>query len=180
MSKDTPYTMRDYLDVLRRRWIVIATLFPAAVSLGIYLAYTLPPLYRSSATIMLEPSSIPEEILRSTVTAYADQQLDLVRRRVLTTDNLRTLVMELDPYPDRGDLSISGKAQLISEDTLIERVDPITLEPLTESNAFSIHYVNPDPDMARAVTERLADMFLAHNRLTRTEQATATKEYFET
>jgi polysaccharide chain length determinant protein (PEP-CTERM system associated) len=179
MSKDTPYTMRDYLDVLRRRWVVIATLFPASILLGVYLAYALPPLYRSSATIMLEPSSIPEDILRSTVTAYADQQLDLVRRRVLTTDNLTTLVDDLDPYPNRRDLSVTGKAQLISDDTLVERVDPITLEPLTESNAFSIHYVNPDPQLAKHVTEHLADMFLSHNRASRTEQATATKEYFQ-
>src|SRR5690606_32890301 len=84
------------------------------------------------------------------------------------------------PYPDRNDLSVSGKAQLISEDTLIERVDPITLEPLTESNAFSIHYVNPNPEIAKAVTEHIAEMFLSHNRLTRTEQATSNKEYFET
>ena len=63
----------------------LLTIIPAALLLAVYLAYALPPSYRSSATILLEPSSIPTELVQTTVTSYADQQIELVSRRVLTT-----------------------------------------------------------------------------------------------
>lgn len=111
--------------------------------------------------------------------AYADQQLERVRRRVLTIENLALLTEEIDAYPDRTDLSANGKTRLIAENTETERVDPITLDPLPESNAFSIHYYNPDPDLAKQVTSRLADMFLSYNRETRTQQATETYKFLQ-
>ena len=49
------------------------------------IAFTLPTLYRSSATILLEPSSIPADMVRTTVTSYADLQIDLVRRAALSS-----------------------------------------------------------------------------------------------
>ena len=163
-TQETPSSLGDYLGVLRRRRIYLLTILPAALLLAVYLAYALPAIYRSSATILLEPSSIPTELVQTTVTSYADQQIELVSRRVLTPENLEPLVKEVDPYPDQPELSARDKALQIVEDTVVERVDPITLEVLKESNAFSIHYHNADPERAAAVAERIADLFLGYNR----------------
>ena len=73
-------------------------------------------------------------MIRTTVTAYADEQIERVQRSVLTTDNLMVLAEELDPYPEETELSVRAKAQLIRQNTDTERVDPITLEPLPESS----------------------------------------------
>jgi polysaccharide chain length determinant protein (PEP-CTERM system associated) len=113
------------------------------------------------------------------VKAYADEQLELVRRYVLTTENLEKLTAELDPYPDLPNLDAHDKARLISENTTTERVDPVTLQQVPESNAFTIDYYNPRADLAMQVTQRLADMFLSFNRETRTAQATATAEFLK-
>ena len=53
---------------------------------------------------MLELSSIPKELIHTTVEAVANQEVELVRRRVMTIDNLETLMKEIDPYPNRPDL----------------------------------------------------------------------------
>jgi polysaccharide chain length determinant protein (PEP-CTERM system associated) len=180
MANDRPNTLGDLIDVARRRWIYLVTVFPAAVLVAVYLAFTLPPIYRSSATIILESSSIPQELIRTTVTAYADQQLERVRRSVLTLDNLQLLVEEIDPYPEAGELSARDKARLVSQNTETERVDPITLEPLPESDAFTIYYYSSDPVIATEVTGRLAEMFLSYNRETRTQQAVETYNFLQT
>lgn len=168
------YTIGDYISLFRRRWIYPAVVLPAVLLLSVFLAFALPPSYRSTGTILLEPSSIPSEIVQSTVTSYADEQIEIVRQRVMTTDRLRQLVTEMDPYPELGDISAAAKASQIAQDTEIERVDPVTLEPLEESSAFSIHYHNPDPVMAQKVGRELVELFLSYNRQTRTERATAT------
>lgn len=165
--------MADYVGILRRRRIYLLTVAPAVLLLSVYLAYALTPSYRSSATILLEASSIPTELVQGTVSSYADQQIELVSRRVLIPENLEPVVAEIDPNPSEKDLSSRDKARQIIADTVIERVDPITLEVLAESNAFSIHYQNEDPQIAARITQRISDLFLDYNRRTRSERADA-------
>jgi hypothetical protein len=167
-ASDSPSTLNDYLAVLRRRRWYLLTIIPAALLLSIYLAYALEPSYRASATILLEPSSIPTQIVQTTVMSYAEQQIEIVQRLVMTTDRLEELVKEIDPYPDDTEMTVRDKARGIRQDTLFERVDPITLEVLTTSNAFSIHYHNADPERAAQI---------AHNRKARGALAAETYDF---
>jgi polysaccharide chain length determinant protein (PEP-CTERM system associated) len=179
-TPDTPNALRDYANILHRRRIYLLTVIPAAILLAAYLAFALTPSYRSTATILLEASSIPAELVQTTVTSYADQQIELVSRRVLLPENLEPIVNELDPYPESPELTARQKARQIVADTIIERVDPITLEVLPESNAFSIHYHNSDPERAAAVAQKISNLFLDYNRRTRSERATATYDFLLT
>jgi polysaccharide chain length determinant protein (PEP-CTERM system associated) len=97
----------------------------------------------------------------------------------MTTDALAELVEEHDPYPQETDLSNRAKARMILDNTTIEKVDPITLEPMADSMAFSISYLNPDPDIAADYAERIVFMFLDYNRATRTERASETYAFLE-
>jgi polysaccharide biosynthesis transport protein len=163
-------TLGTYAAVLRRRWLILVTIFPSAILVAVFLAYTLPATYRSSATILLEPSSISPELIRTTVISYADQQIEVVQRMVMTPERLEEVVEQIDPYP-RLNESSRVKAGMIIADTSLEKVDPVTLEPAVESAAFSIYYVNPDPQIAKAITARIAQLFLDYNTATRTAQA---------
>ena len=169
MAEQKPYTLGDYFAVLRRRWVYPAVFLPGGILVALYLAFTLTPTYQSSATLMLELSSIPKELIKTSVEAAANQEVELVRRRVMSTENLEALTKEIDPYPNRPDLdSPRAKARQISADTEVERVDPVTLKPLLLSNAFSIYYNNESPEIAQAVTDKLAELFLKSNRDERT------------
>jgi polysaccharide chain length determinant protein (PEP-CTERM system associated) len=174
---DTSRTLADYLGILRRRRIYILTVLPAALLLAVWIAYVLTPNYRASATILLEPSSIPAELVQTTVADYADQQIELVQRQLMQPEQLEALVREQNPYPDMPELTPRELAQQVASDTTIERVDPITLAVLKASNAFSIHYHNPDPERAAAIAQRIADLFLAHNRQSRSDRASENYEF---
>ena len=181
MAAETPpYSLTDYLDVVRRRWIYLAALLPAAILIAVYLAFALPPMYLASGTILLEQAYVPQDMVRTTVTMYADQQIELVQRRVMTIENLITLVGDFDPYPDDHDLSDRARALQVSENTRIEKVDPVTLEPLVQSSAFTLHYYNPDAEIAVNIANRLVELFLAYNRTTRTERASETYRFLQT
>jgi len=178
MAVETPpYTLGDYFDVVRRRWRYVAVVLPTALLLSVYLAFVLPPMYLSSGTILLEQATVPDDLVRTTVTTYANQQIELVHRRVMTVDNLASLVGESDPYPNERVISDRAKARLILENTSLEKVDPLTLEPLLESPAFSVHYYNPDPEIAVEIANKLVGLFLSYNRVTRTERASRTYRF---
>jgi succinoglycan biosynthesis transport protein ExoP len=167
----SPSSIGDYFAALRRRYIYFATVLPLALFVCVVAAFAIHPLYQATATIMLEPSSVPKDIIESTVISYSDQQVEIVQGRVLTVAGLAPVLKQIDPYPQDKTLSGAQKAQRILEDTSIERVDPVTLKPQAESNAFSLHYNNPDPEIAAAVTNRLAQLFLSYNQVRRSEAA---------
>jgi polysaccharide chain length determinant protein (PEP-CTERM system associated) len=176
----------DYRDLLRRRWKYPALIFPTSILIATFIAFYIPVSYRASGTIMLLPSSIPTDMVSSTVRRLEDvpystaqQELELVREKVMTADKLRELVRELDPYPGQPNLGLEAKAERVAENTSVERVDPITLKPLDESTAFSVYYDNPHPKIAAAVAAKLVNLYLTYNRETRTEQAAAAYEFLQ-
>jgi polysaccharide chain length determinant protein (PEP-CTERM system associated) len=169
----------SYTAILRRRWPYLVTIIPAVTLLATFLAFALPPKFRSSATILLEPSSIPPELVKTTVVSYADQQIELVQRTVMTVDRLEAVVRKVDPYPERSDLQPRDKALAIINDTTLEKVDPVTLKPMLVSSAFSVHYTNADPRRAAAVAAEIAQLFLTHNRETRVAAAKQAYEFLE-
>ena len=91
-TNDAPGTLGDYIAVLKRRRLLLLIILPASLLLAVFIAFVLPATYRSSATILLEESSIPKELVKTSVTQYADQQIELVQRRVLTADNIEPIV----------------------------------------------------------------------------------------
>jgi uncharacterized protein involved in exopolysaccharide biosynthesis len=169
-SAQTP-ALGNYLAILRRRFIYVATILPAAVFLCVVAAFGIRPEYQSSAVIMLEPSSVPKDIIESTVLSYSDQQIEIVQGRVMMIEGLQRIVQEIDPYPDQVTWTAAQKAQRLLEDTSLEKVDPVSMKPQAESNAFSLHYENPNPAIAVAIDQRLAQLFLTYNQIRRTEAA---------
>jgi polysaccharide biosynthesis transport protein len=177
------HSLGDYAKMVRRRWVYFATILPGIVLASILIAYVLPPSYRANAVVMLQGSSIPKDMVSTTAKdvedAYgtAQQELELVRRRVMDPEELLPLVQAVDPYPNRRDLTLIAKAQLVSQATTFERVDPITGKAADASAAFAIHYENPDPVLAKKVARQITDLFLTYNRRTRVEQATAAYQF---
>jgi polysaccharide biosynthesis transport protein len=161
----------DFLGVLRRRYIYLATILPGILFLCVVAAFAIHPRYQASSTILLEPSSVPKDIIETTVISYSDQQIEIVQGRVMTVESLLPIVQEIDPYPMLKELSPAEKAQRILDDSSVERVDPVTFKPQAESNAFSLLYNNRDPAIAKEIDSRLAKLFLSYNQVRRTEAA---------
>jgi polysaccharide chain length determinant protein (PEP-CTERM system associated) len=126
---------------------------------------------------MLERSSLPEKMVPTIAGQLqsadfdASEKLELLRRRVMTSDRLIDIVQTADPYPEETTMDVKQKAARLVTDTSVEAVDPITLDPREYSTAFSIYYENSNRARAQAVGERLVELFVAFNRRVRAEQA---------
>ena len=93
-------TPGDYLAILKRRkWqlIVPAVLF---ATIAVVVAQTLPAVYRSTATILIEQQEIPLDLIRTTVTSFADQRIQVISQRVLTTKNLGAIIKKHGLYSE--------------------------------------------------------------------------------
>ena len=62
------------------------------------LALAWPPTYRSTGTILIEQQEIPTDLVRSTVTSYADERVQIISQRVMTTQNLLEIIRRYELY----------------------------------------------------------------------------------
>jgi uncharacterized protein involved in exopolysaccharide biosynthesis len=59
--------------------------FGVVLMLALLLAAFWPATYRSTGTILIEQQEIPEDFVRSAVSSYADQRVQVISQRVMTS-----------------------------------------------------------------------------------------------
>lgn len=177
-------TVRDALEFLRRRlWLCVAVAL-AIISAAVLLAFRLPPVYLSQATILIEQPAIPEDFVQSMISSYVDEQIQVVAQRVYTPDSVMAIVDELDMYRE--------ERQIESEASIVELfVSSVYLESLSaevtddrgrssdSTFAFIVGFHHSDPATAQRVTSILAERFLEENLSSRKERAAVTTTFLE-
>lgn len=160
-------TLDDYLAILRRRkWqLVIPALILSVVAA--LAALLLPPIYRSTATILIEQQEIPADLVRSTVTGYADQRIQVISQRVMTTENLTKIIQRHGLYPElRAQRSMNAAVEAMRSVIKIEMISaelgggPRDQRPTI---AFSLSYDSVSPVLAQAVANDLVSLYLNEN-----------------
>src|SRR5271166_884595 len=96
----TQDALREKVRGYLRRWYVFAGVAGIALLTTTLLAVLLPPTYKSTATILIEQQEIPQDLVRSAISSYADQRIQVISQRVMTTQNLMKLIERYDLYPD--------------------------------------------------------------------------------
>lgn len=176
---ETPVFGSDDLLVIlkRRKWCLV---LPFAIILTsiVILALALPPIYKSTSTILIEQQDIPVEFVKATISTYADQQLQIINQRIMSTTRLLDIINRFGLYPDqRGkepvEETISRLRNDINLDPIsIDVVDPKTGRPMTATIAFTLSYEGKnDPQKVYQIANVLASLFLEENVRTREQQA---------
>lgn len=168
----------DYLAVLKRRkWsMVLPALIVMLISAAV--ALLLPPVYKSVSTILIEEQEIPANFVMSTVTSYAEQRLQSIHQRIMSTSRLLEIITRLDLYKDLREKAtteevIDKMREDISLDYIsAEVVDRKTGRPATATIAFTLSYEAKDnPATVQKVANILASLFLEENLQVRERQA---------
>jgi polysaccharide biosynthesis transport protein len=170
-------TLRDYLAAAARRRGVI--LWTAAISIAatLSLALLLPASYRSTATILIEQQELPADLVRSTVTSYADQRVQVISQRVMTTQTLLGIIDRYALYPkqrkkDSREALISRMREDIALNMIsADVIDPRSGMPREATIAFSLSYTSRSPAQAARVANELTTLYLNENLTSRTRLA---------
>lgn len=180
-SSDIAY----YLDVMKRRKLQF--ILPGAIVFLIIVAvaFLLPPVYKSSATILIEDQEIPQELVQTTVTGFVEERLQSITQVVLSHGNLLNIIKEFDLYPD-----LVGK--YTTEEIISNMRDDILMEPITAdvtnqysgrpgsaTIAFVLSYEGRTPQKVAQVANVLTSLYLKENLKEREEKAKSTFNFLE-
>jgi uncharacterized protein involved in exopolysaccharide biosynthesis len=176
LEKEGP-SLADLIEIVRRRARVIGITFAVAFIATCVLAMAWPPTFRSTGTILIEQQEIPTDLVRSTVSSYADERVQMISQRVMTTQNLLDIIRRYGLYESlqkresrenvidrmRDDIQF----RMISADV----VDPRTGTPRRATIAFTVSYDNASPDLAVKVANEITSLYLNENLSSRSRLA---------
>lgn len=170
-------SLPEYLAIARRRLRPMAIALAVGLLTAAALAILLPPEYRSTATILIEQQELPTDLVQSTVTSFADERVQTISQRVMTTETLLGIIRRYDLYPKersretrdeiinqmRHDIGV----KMISADV----IDPRSGQPTQASIAFTVSFTDRSAEEAAKVANELTTLFLNDNVETRTQLA---------
>jgi polysaccharide chain length determinant protein (PEP-CTERM system associated) len=183
MEEEELLGIGDYIAILKRRKMQLIVPAVIILLLSIGLAVGLPSIYRAEATILIEQQEIPSELVRSTVTSYAGERIQVISQRVMTTENLGKIINEYGLYTDeRNETSITLLVEGLTEDIELKMIsadviDPRSGRPTTATIAFTLAYSNKDPRIAQKITNELVSLYLDENLRQRTQSALETSSF---
>lgn len=182
---EKPNLLRDYLAAAKHRRKLLIPIF-ALILLGVVLvAMLLPPRFRSAGTILIEQQEMPQELVRSTVTSYADQRVQVISKRVMTTETLLNIIRRYDLYPkQRAKDSREALLNRMREDIGLKMIsadviDPRSGRPTSATIAFEVSYISGSADTAAKVANELTTLYLNENLNNRTQLARDATSFLE-
>ncbi|MCU0972652.1 MAG: hypothetical protein MUF80_01635, partial [Burkholderiales bacterium] len=160
---------REYLGVVRRRLTLILASAAVISVVAAGLAVGLPSIYRSSATVLVQEQEIPPDLVRSTITSFADERIQVISQQVMTRAVLLQLADKFDLYgPLRARVSNDEILARMRRDIKLTTVnadvsDRSSGRRVSATIAFRISFDAPDPVRAQAVVNELVTLYLHEN-----------------
>ncbi len=182
-DEESGKTLGEYLAVLRRRKGQILAVSLALAAVAVAVAIGLPPVYRSTATILVQEQEVPPELVRSTITSFADERIQVISQQVMTRAVLQRIVDKYGLYEKyrqretneeildrmRKDIKLTTVNADISDRSSGRRVNATI--------AFTISYDSPQPDRAQKVAVELASLYLDQNVKARQQSVAETTAF---
>jgi len=178
-------SLTELLALVRRRLAVFANTFVALLCLTVVLAFGLPPEYESIGTIGIEQQNIPDDLVQSTITSYADERIQVISQRVLSTDNVARLIREHELYNyGQDDETIAEKVERFNDSVVVEPISADIFNnrigrPGRATIAFTVSFLHESPQIAYEMATQLMELFLKENRRSRAEQTLETVTFLE-
>jgi polysaccharide biosynthesis transport protein len=175
----------DYLALLRRRKTIILTVAALLLAASAALAFLLPAVYRSTATILIEEQEIPPDLVRSAIATYADQRIETIKQQVLSRSTLWRIVEQYDLYKDLRKRSPTEEVltrfvkDIQIEVMNVKVIDKRTQNPTQATIAFTLAYDGESAELAQKVANELTSLFLGENLKTRERHAQETTAFLK-
>ena len=171
------YTPEDLLRIAwKRRWFIA---IPAVViaSTTAVVSIFLPNRYRATTSVMIVPQRVPENYVKSTVTAELPDRLNMISQQILSRTRLERIVQEFNLYPRE-------RQRMIMEDVIEQMRRDISLNISARggrdsAGSFNVSFEASDPRLAMRVTERLGSLFVQENLEDRALLADQTNQFLQ-
>ena len=161
--------------VIKHRWFIIIPVMITLI-LGLLLSLMLPRVYRTNTLILVQPSRVPANYVRSLVTENLGDRVSSISQQILSRTNLEKIIDEFQLYSDPKYAFMYLEDKL---DDLRKRISVRVTRARGSMDAFSITFEGQDPDKIVKVANALAAFFINENLKVREAHAVGTESFLE-
>jgi len=169
----------DYLSIAWRRKFLILIPFIIVLIITVLTVYSLPATYRSTGTILIESQQIPQELIQSTVTSFADERIQIIKQRIMTSQQIFSIIKKFNLY--QGEFQTTARSDILEDmrdRILIERVNAnLQSRGRGAIIAFTVGFEHQSPAVTQKVANELVTLFLNENIKSRTARAAETTSF---
>ncbi|MDL1956552.1 MAG: lipopolysaccharide biosynthesis protein [Candidatus Desulfofervidus auxilii] len=172
----------DYIRIFKRRKKAFLISFTLVFLSFLLLAILLPPVYRSTATILIEEQEIPPDLVRTTVTGYVEERLQAITQQIMSRPRLLEVINRFNLYADlREKLTIDEIIEKMRDSIELETISIEVPNPREKAAtiAFTLSYEGKEPNTVQQVTNYLASLYLEENLKNRETKAKETTQFLE-
>jgi polysaccharide chain length determinant protein (PEP-CTERM system associated) len=186
MEQTKTITFKDFVTLVRRRrWALIVPAL-AVFLLSVVVILVWEPVYRSTSTILIEEQEIPREYVMATVTSYAEQRLQSINQRIMSSSRLLEIINKFNLYADKRNrftteeiVENMRKKDIKFSTITADIVDPRSGVVKPATIAFSLSYEGKNPLVVQQVANVLASLYLEENIRVVDLQTTSTSKFLE-
>lgn len=170
---DSSNQIKRYLDIAwRRKWWILVPTLVSVLTASAMVAF-MPKVFRASTTILVMRQSVPEDIIRSTVTLRIEERMKSLQIQVFSRTYLEQIAREFDLVPqDASEIEIERACGRVRAKVSVEF-------DKRDFSWFRIAVVDNDAKRAAGIANRLAGLFIEQNTRLRATQAAGTLETIE-
>jgi polysaccharide biosynthesis transport protein len=178
-------TLGDFVAIVKRRKVSLILPFLLVAAAAVVVVMVLPRIYRSTATILIEEQEIPKDFVVGTVTGYAEQRLQMITQRTMSSSKLLQIINKFNLYADLrsketteeivSQMQKDIKFATISADV----IDQKSGRPTSATIAFTLSYKGKNPETVQQVANTLTSLYLEENLKSREQQAEGATKFLE-
>ena len=187
MNVENGIQLSDLVGIARRRGYVAGLTALVVVGISFVVAASLPNVYTSYATVLVEPQSVAEDLVKAGVAdSDLNQRLHLMTAQILSRSRLSGIIDEFGLYEDESDYMLREEIiDLMRERVSVEPVIPDMQQAQMrrfemEINEFRIIFEDYDRVVARDVAQKLANNFIENHITDRVRVSQKSLEFIET
>ena len=184
-------TLSDYVEIIKhRKWALILPVVIVFL-IALIVAVLYPRTYRSTSTILIEEQEIPRDFVITTITGYADQRLQSINQRIMSTTKLLEVINRFNLYADlRRKMTTEEVVDIMRKDIHFETISADMMDKkssaprpfgstLNPTIAFTLAYDGRNPQVVEQVANVLASLYLEENLKTRERQSAGASRFLE-
>ena len=187
LSEESKLALLDNWRSLKKRKWPILGLATALAALGAAGAFSMTPVYRSTATVLIEPGKPKflsmEDMLGSTMQSkeHYQTQIEILKSREVALRTVTTMKLwdhpEFDPRKDASGVGARIKSMVglapaqkewnettLAEATTARLMKDLTVEPIRLSQLVKVSFDSPDKALAARVANELSASYIESDR----------------
>ncbi len=176
----------DYFQIIKnRKWSLILPALLVFIT-ALLVALLLPPVYKSMSTILIEEQEIPADFVITTVTSYAEQRIQSINQRIMSTTKLIDIINRFNLYADKKEkwtteeIVDQMRKDLRMELISTEVMDRRTGRPSVATIAFTLSFEGKEnPGTVQRVANVITSLFLQENLKVRERQTSEASVFLE-